>query len=191
MPDNPYQFESDNVPFVLNVLDVLAGDEKFVELRNRRPYHRPLEEITKRTAGAREEAEATRRDFETARDKELSKLENDYKNAESSLKAEIAKLQKEGNVSPAMLQQKVIEMQAKLAVDERRKNQRIEELRRDAQNRIEEATIKLNNAVRGVQDNYKLGSVLLPPLLPLAVAFFVYFNRRAKEREGVSKARLR
>jgi ABC-2 type transport system permease protein len=191
MPDNPYQFESDNVPFVLNVLDVLAGDERFVELRNRRPYHRPLDEITERTAGARAEAEETRREFEADRDKELTKLENDYKNAEASLKAEIANLQKEGTVSPAMLQQKVIEMQAKLSVDEARKNRRIEELRKKAQNKVEEATIKLNNAVRSVQDKYKLGSVLLPPLLPLAVAFFVYFNRRAKEREGVSKARLR
>jgi ABC-2 type transport system permease protein len=42
-----------------------------------------------------------------------------------------------------------------------------------------------------VQDNYKLWAVLLPPIPPLIVAFAVFFNRRAKEREGVSKARLR
>jgi ABC-2 type transport system permease protein len=42
-----------------------------------------------------------------------------------------------------------------------------------------------------VQDKYKLWAVLLPPIPPLIVAFVVFFNRRANEREGVSKARLR
>ncbi|MCC7086243.1 MAG: Gldg family protein [Pirellulales bacterium] len=191
MPDNPYQFESDNVPFVLNVLDVLAGDMRFVDLRNRRPLHRPLEAITEKTADARSEADATRREFEKSRDQQLAKLEDDYKNAQSTLQAEIDKLKKEGSVNPAILQQKAIEMSAKLSVDERRKNQEIERLRREAQTKIEEASIQLNNAIRKVQDRYKLGSVLFPPLLPLAVAFFVFFSRRAKEREGVSKSRLR
>jgi ABC-2 type transport system permease protein len=187
MPDSDLQFDADNVSFVLNVLDVLAGDMRFVELRNKRPVHRPLDAIIGQTAQARADADAARREFE----KELAKLENDYKNAEASFKAEIAKLEKEGNVNRAVLQQKAIEMSAKLSVDERRKNQRIEELRRKAQNKIEESTIQYNNAVRSVQDNYKLWSVLLPPIPPLVVAFFVYFSRRAKEREGVSKARLR
>jgi ABC-2 type transport system permease protein len=42
-----------------------------------------------------------------------------------------------------------------------------------------------------VQDDYKLWAVLLPPIPPLIVAGIVFFNRRANEREGVSKARLR
>jgi len=33
--------------------------------------------------------------------------------------------------------------------------------------------------------------VLLPPIPPLLVAIVVFFTRRAREREGVSKARLR
>jgi hypothetical protein len=45
--------------------------------------------------------------------------------------------------------------------------------------------------VRQEQDRQKWLAVLLPPIPPLVVAFFVYFRRRALEREGVSKARLR
>ena len=40
-------------------------------------------------------------------------------------------------------------------------------------------------------DRQKWLAVLLPPIPPLVVAFFVYFRRRAQEREGVAKTRLR
>ena len=36
-PDEQFDFHFDNVPFVLNVLDTLAGDERFVEIRTRQP----------------------------------------------------------------------------------------------------------------------------------------------------------
>ena len=85
----------------------------------------------------------------------------------------------------------MIELSLKLQVDQHRKETREEQLRRDARRKIEQANRDLVSAVRGVQDKYKMWSVFLPPVLPLLVAFFVYFNRRNKEREGVSKARLR
>ena len=40
--------EFDNVPFVLNCVDVLAGDESFVRLRRKRPVHRRLEALEAR-----------------------------------------------------------------------------------------------------------------------------------------------
>ena len=42
-----------------------------------------------------------------------------------------------------------------------------------------------------MQGAYKLWAVLIPPIPPLLVAGFVFLNRRAKEREGVSSKRLR
>jgi ABC-2 type transport system permease protein len=45
--------------------------------------------------------------------------------------------------------------------------------------------------VRREQDRQKWLAVLLPPIPPLVVAFFVFFRRRAREREGVSRSRLR
>ena len=36
----PVTFDFDNVTFVLNALDELAGDDRFIPIRSRRPRHR-------------------------------------------------------------------------------------------------------------------------------------------------------
>lgn len=43
--DLEYGIRLDNIVFVLNVLDSLSGDERFVEIRKRRPAHRTLTAI--------------------------------------------------------------------------------------------------------------------------------------------------
>jgi ABC-2 type transport system permease protein len=186
-----FDLDVDNVTFVLNVLDVLAGDLRFVDVRNRQPLHRPLDEIIKQTAQAREDAETAKRVYEKERDDAIEKFEQDYKAKEAEFRDKIEKMKKDGNVNRRALEQMQIDMQAALSVSKSRQEQQISEARRSAEKKREQAMIQLNDKVRSVQDEYKRWSVFLPPILPLAVAFFVYFNRRAKEREGVSKARLR
>ena len=80
-----------------------------------------------------------------------------------------------------MMEQKLErEQQAKIAQLDREKEQE--------DNKIEN---KLTQTVAQVQSRYKLLAVLLPPIPPLLVALFVFFIRRAREREGVAKSRLR
>lgn len=191
MQGTDFDIDVDNVTFVLNVLDVLADDLRFVEVRNRQPMHRPLEEIVKQTAQAREDAEAARRAYEKERDEKNDKFEQEYAAKEAAYRARIEQMKKDGNVDRRVLEQMQIDMAAELSVLKSRLDQQKAEARRNAEKKREQAMIQLNDKVRSVQDVYKLKSVIIPPLLPLAVAFFVYFSRRAKEREGVSKARLR
>jgi ABC-2 type transport system permease protein len=56
---------------------------------------------------------------------------------------------------------------------------------------IKQIETELSTEIRSVQDEYKQWAVILPPIPPLLVAFFVYFRRRAREQEGVSRSRLR
>jgi hypothetical protein len=42
-----------------------------------------------------------------------------------------------------------------------------------------------------VQNFYKLCAVALPPVLPIMLAFAVFFHRRRAEQEGVDTRRLR
>jgi len=191
MPDNELEITTDNVTFVLNVLDVLADDQRFINVRKRRPTHRPLSSIVDSTQQARDDAEAARAQFEKERQQKEQELEEQFTAAENKLKAEIKEKQNSENPNQAA----IVETAQKLAMDlqfkKRQKEVEEERLRKEAQRQIDQSAVDLNAAIRHVQNQYKFKSVFFPPMLPLAVAFLVYFNRRAKEREGVSKARLR
>ena len=180
-PDSEFEFNFDNVPFVLNLLDYLADDERFVEIRTRRPSHRTLTTIAEKTKAARQLADDEREKF-------VKKFEREQAKAQGEFDARIAELKKRENLNQ---QQAMIEILQAQQVGQRRLETRLEQLKKERDSKIKEVETKSAQAIRSVQDNYKLWAVLLPPIPPLIVAFAVFFNRRAKEREGVSKARLR
>ena len=62
-PDEVFGLDFDNVTFALNVLDTLAGDDRFLDIRKRKPKHRTLERIEDTVAEAREQADAERQKF--------------------------------------------------------------------------------------------------------------------------------
>ena len=68
---------------------------------------------------------------------------------------------------------------------------KIEKLKSKRDAEVAAVERRLEGQVRREQDRQKWLAVLLPPIPPLVVAFFVFFRRRALEREGVSKSRLR
>ncbi len=169
------------MPFVLNLLDYLAEDKRFVEIRTRRPAHRTLTTIAAQTESARESADREREKF-------VRDFEREQAKAQGEFDARIAELQKREGLNQ---QQKMMEILQAQQVGQRRLETRLEQLKKKRDSKIKEAETKSAQAIRAVQDKYKLWAVLLPPIPPLIVAFVVYFNRRANEREGVSKARLR
>jgi ABC-2 type transport system permease protein len=72
-----------------------------------------------------------------------------------------------------------------------RKEGKLEELKRKLEQDSSDNQTKLNLEKQAVQFRYKLWAVLLPPIPPLLVAVAVFFTRRAREKEGVSRSRLR
>ena len=74
---------------------------------------------------------------------------------------------------------------------QRRLDIRVAQLQQDRDRKIDSIDRDLALEVRRVQDWYKLLAVLIPPIPPLLVGFFVFVHRRQAEREGVAKSRLR
>ena len=178
------RLDFDNVAFVLNVLDELAGDDRFLEIRKRRPLHRTLTRIEEVTEKSRRETVRTidslLEGVKRAAEEEREKLRRDI--------AELRKQMQSQNLSAAAIDDQIGIYREEA---EKRLNRRLEEQQQQVRQEIEQIQTRQQVELRRVQDRYKMAAVLLPPVPPLAVAIGVFFVRRMREREGVARSRLR
>lgn len=173
-------FEFDNVTFILNCVDELAGDPSFVELRKKRRHQRTLTEL-----------EAEDRVYEKARLDEERKAEDE---AERELAA-----------ARDAMQQKIRQIESQDELDERTKqimlaNQReIEERKltvaeaniQDAKRRkIEESLAEKERKLRQIRRKVRLNVVALVPLPVLALGVLVFLVRSGRENRGANPNRL-
>jgi ABC-2 type transport system permease protein len=179
--DDFANFDFDNVTFVLNTLDSLAGDKRFIDIRKRRFAHRTLSKLTEATATAREQADIARTQFND----EFEKAESE---AQKNFREEIAKIEKRKSSNMMEVLQ---ELEIAKEQGQRKLDTKVAQLTKKRDRELKQIDRDLALNVRQVQDWYKTAAVLLPPIPPLLVGLYVFFNRRAREREGVSKARLR
>ena len=179
-PDRELNLNADNVTFVLNTLDELASDDRFIDIRKRRPQHRVLTGIENRMETAREESIDQRKKFNEKFDQEVAK-------AQQALNERVEELKKSGGDTKSMLQQLAMAQQKGQADLEKKSN----DLKKKRDIEIKNIDKTLAKQVSSVQNWYKFWAVALPPIPPLLVGLGVYFNRRAKEREGVARSRLR
>jgi ABC-2 type transport system permease protein len=190
-PDEVFGLDFDNVEFALNLLDTLAGDDRFIEIRKRKPKHRTLERIEDAVADARGQADEQRARFVAEFD-EAERAANDAMQQEvGAFEKKIQEMESQGNADPQAAMQAIQQLAASQRLAQRKLDTKIEQLRRKRDAEVDKVERNLDADIRREQDRQKWLAVLLPPIPPLVVAFFVFFRRRAQEREGVSTARLR
>ncbi len=190
-PDEVFSLDFDNVSFVLNVLDELAGDDRFLDIRKRKPKHRTLERIEVTVAEAREEADKQRQTFNDEFDK-AERQENDRMQGEiAEFEKKIKDLESREDADPQAAMQALQQLASRQRLAQRRLDTKIEQLKRTRDVEVAAVERQLAEKIRREQDRQKWLAVLLPPIPPLVVAFFVYFKRRAAERVGVARSRLR
>jgi len=170
-----------NVTFILNIIDALAKDERFIEIRKRTRKHRTLAKIDDATKKYR--VIALKQQEESVKE-----VEEELQEAQKRFQEKIDAVDRiEGISAMAKEQQKEavrLREQARLQADvksiETRRSRKLKQIQYD-----------LEQEVRGVQDRYKMYAILIPPIPPLLVALYVFFRRREAEREGIVKERLR
>ncbi len=175
------QFNFDNVTFILNVVDTMAGDESLVELRKRRPAYRTLERL-----------DAARQTLEMDKDSAVDKATNEA-NSEIAAANEV-------------LRRKVAEIEDRKDLDDTTRQIMIESVRSAEQRRVEVQTSGINDRkeeaivaartkskeqIEAVQTQIRIAAVALPPIPALALGTIVFIRRRGQEREGVARERLR
>jgi ABC-2 type transport system permease protein len=170
-----------NVAFVLNILDSLAEDDRFIDLRKRTRSHRILTKVEEATE-----------EFRQASLEEQTKFINDARQqidvAQKEFSDKMNELRERDDLDPRVLEQLVAREQIRL---ERIRGVKISALEKDRDRRVKQSERELAAQIRGVQDRYKLLAVLLPPIPPVLLAVFVFFHRRKAEQEGVDARRLR
>lgn len=187
-----YRFE--NVSFVLNIFDYLSGEDRYNNIRNTRPQQftlglvekereREWEQVNEKMNDARKTVENTlakvRQEFNDAIEpmlrslQELNKRESQGENVTAQKNALVSTIQQREQEENQRLQHELVAQNNRLQDEERM-------IRREAE-----------NAIQKIQRGYKMTAVLLPPIPPLILGLIVFTRRRLREREGVSKARLR
>ncbi len=192
MEDIKFQFQ--NITFVLNVVDVLAGETKYPAIRRHIPTYSTLRLVEAHADEARKEEAEERRTAVEKFNEKVSEAEESSAKAEREFKEAVEKLQAEGALDISKqqeLQQRAQIYQIKQQQLAKKLELEREKLQRERERNVRDARRKADDAISKIQNNYKMLAVFIPPIPPLLVGIVVIVSRRLREREGIAKNRLR
>ncbi len=169
----------DNVKFILNCVDVLAGDNSYVDLRKRRPQHRALTEIQR-----------IKDEFGKLTQKERDEAEKSAKEAVEKLKTklttEVEKIEKDANLSPLEKAQRMEmarqRVQRELDVEEAN-------IQRKKQEKLDQLKAREQRQNRYTEGNIRFLAVLFPPIPAILLAIILLSMRRAAEVRDIEEIR--
>ncbi len=189
--DMGLDLDVDNVSFVLNIVDFLAGDDRFLEIRKKRRLHRTLTSFEKRIQAVRKQTRDMREGFEKEYEEsiELAREELQEKQKEVYQQAQRASIGGQGLMILSTQQRDQLET-AEEQVN-RALNVKKVQLERKRDEGIKKAEDDLEQAIRARQNKLKRMAVFLPPLLPFFLGLGVWVSRMSRELAGVNEARLR
>ena len=182
--DDPNALEQgltfDNIAFVLNAVDVLAGEEAFLPLRRRRADRRTLTEVEAATArflkDQRKQTEAAQQALDEAVDAARNRFE-----------AEREALEARDDLSPQakaqLLEAAAREEERRLAIEEERQNQALNRT-------VKLAEAEKNRQVAATESEFRRYAVLLPPIPAVILGLAVLLIRLVNERRDLDPDRV-
>ena len=172
--------EFDNITFVLNCVDVLAGDDGFIPLRKRRAEHRTLTVLEKQT-----------KDFIAQSQKEARQAEDDAKDtlerAQKSLDAKVAKIRDNKDLDE---RSREIMLSTLEKVENRRLDVEKAAIDDDKRRKVQESKATMEQSIRQIENRVRVGAILAAPLPALLLAAFIFGIRAGRENQGANPNRL-
>ena len=182
-----------NVSFVLNTIDTLAGVEEYNEIRTRKINHVTLEVVEQTYDKAMEKVHLAEQELVIEYKSSINGVVEEGRKALEPIQKNIQRLEKKKNNGQAYNAAKLLSLQNLLAQEEREQSNNIkrrsDELQNERQEKKREIELLAELEIQEVQRQFKIWSVVIPPIPPLLVGIFVATRRRLREREGISKAR--
>ncbi|WP_240907370.1 Gldg family protein [Paludisphaera rhizosphaerae] len=170
----------DNVTFVLNCVDVLAGDESFIALRGKRPEHRTLTTIEAQTSNFLEDLNAQTKVAEDAAKTELEGAQKAFDKQVEQVKARTDLDERTKEIMLANLQDVA---QRRLDVEK----QKIED---EKLNKIREGRAESERKTRAIENRVRYLAAFVPPLPPMILGLLVLLGRLRRENLGASPKRM-
>jgi ABC-2 type transport system permease protein len=195
--DEEITWNFENVTFVLNMIDVLSGDDQYIEIRRRKPYHSTLQMVELQTQAARDREYDQEIEFQKAYDQAVKEAEEENRKEIEKFEKKLQELQEkqrqEGGAGIRLVDvqkaaQDLAEVTQRL---NRRLDVRREQLQRERDDKIEVIRRKIDLEILKTKNQYKVLAVTLPPIPPLLIGFLVFVRRRLREREGIARSRMR
>ncbi|MCC6511759.1 MAG: hypothetical protein IT423_21845, partial [Pirellulaceae bacterium] len=187
------RFRFQNVTFVLNIVDALVGENDYPAIRAHEPQHSTLQLLEQQSESFRTEEDQEQVKFQETFNSEIQSAEEENQKVINKFQDKVRAMESQGTTAEnrrqqiQMLQELEIQrgmLTRKLAI----KKKQLEKVRDEG---IAESRRKADTAVLNLQNNYKFWAIFLPPIPPLLVGIAVFVSRRVREREGISKNRLR
>jgi ABC-2 type transport system permease protein len=169
----------DNVSFFLNCIDVLAGDESFIELRRRRVQHRTLTTVEARTrAYAEQRAEEEQ---QAQMDAQTALME-----AQGRLDRRVAEVQERADLDATAKQIMARNLQE---AETRRFESARATIEAERDLRVERSKEEMESQVRRIQSGIKSLAGLMPPIPVFVLGIMIFVRRRRRENEGAAASR--
>ncbi len=188
------RFRFQNVTFVLNIVDALVGENDYPAIRRHEPQHSTLQLLEKQSEEFRQAEDAEQIKFQETFNEEIQKAEEENQKVESKFMEQVRALETKGIATAddaRNLMQKQQEAKIQSGLLARKLAIKKKQLEKERDERIMESRREADKKVLQLQNAYKFWAIFLPPIPPLLVGIAVFVSRRVREREGISKNRLR
>ena len=190
---NGIEYVSQNMEFVLNLIDSLASEPTFLDVRTKRVSHVTLKKIDEQYEKAQavvfENVAEFQKDYQTELSSVREKLTSKLKPLQDQIQKMEAKKRDGKPYDAAKLAAKKALLDTEMREQQQRLQTRTQELNIELEENKRQTNLTAELAIQKIQQFFKLCAVVVPPIPPLVVGIIVFFRRRLREREGISKAR--
>jgi ABC-2 type transport system permease protein len=170
----------DNITFVFNAIDVLAGESTYLDLRKRRQHLRSLAQVENLTKRAKHDRREEEKGAKSEADKKL-------KEAQDRLNAEAKKIREDKNLDDS---EKV--MRLRLAEQDAQRKLDVEKakIEQNKDKAVKVSQSKAEREIRKIEDGIRIYAILFPPIPAFLLGLWILGKRIKDEREGIIPDRL-
>jgi len=171
----------DNVTFLLNALDELLGDDRFIELRKRQPEFRRLSKVDAMTESANLDRQAR---IKAANDAAKQQLEA----AQKALNEAVAAIKAKTDLDKTTQQ---IMIRSAEEAENRRLQTQTEQIEREKAQAVDKIRADHARAIDEVRDRIRVSAILLPPIPAILLGLLIFYRKRRLESATIPESRKR